>query len=172
VHPVSFQSNILAIRTNNALLLRYSQDDEETRAEETGVLRGFTTVNYWADDPGAAKEWYAELLGIDPYFERPGYAEFRLGDYQHELGIVDSSYAPAGPAGGPGGGFVYWHVDDVAATMEELLTMGAEEYLPITPREGGFVTAAVVDPFGNVLGIMYNPHYLDVLGSKGGRETS
>jgi hypothetical protein len=24
-------------------------------------------------------------LGIDPYFERPGYIEFRLGDYQHEL---------------------------------------------------------------------------------------
>jgi hypothetical protein len=23
----------------------------------------------------------------------------------------------------------------------------------------------VVDPFGNVLGIMYNPHYLEVLGS-------
>ena len=24
-------------------------------------------------------------------------------------------------------------------------------------------TAAVVDPFGNVLGIMHNPHYLEVL---------
>lgn len=23
----------------------------------------------------------------------------------------------------------------------------------------GFVTASVTDPFGNVLGIMYNPHY-------------
>jgi hypothetical protein len=26
------------------------------------------------------------------------------------------------------------------------------------------VTASVVDPFGNVLGIMYNPHYLETLG--------
>jgi hypothetical protein len=25
------------------------------------------------------------------------------------------------------------------------------------------VTAAAVDPFGNVLGIMYNPHYLETL---------
>ena len=24
------------------------------------------------------------------------------------------------------------------------------------------MTAAVVDPFGNVLGIMYNPHYLEI----------
>jgi hypothetical protein len=27
----------------------------------------------------------------------------------------------------------------------------------------GFVTASVVDPFGNVLGVMYNRHYLGVL---------
>ena len=26
------------------------------------------------------------------------------------------------------------------------------------------MTASVVDPFGNVLGIMYNPHYVEVLG--------
>jgi hypothetical protein len=31
------------------------------------------------------------------------------------------------------------------------------------------VTAAVVDPFGNVLGIMYNPHYLEILHSRGGQ---
>jgi hypothetical protein len=40
------------------------------------------------------------------------------------------------------------------------------EYQPITPRsDAGFVTASVVDPFGNVLGVMYNPHDLDVLAS-------
>ena len=31
--------------------------------------------------------------------------------------------------------------------------------------EARFVTASVVDPFGNILGVMYNPHYLEVLGS-------
>jgi hypothetical protein len=30
-------------------------------------------------------------------------------------------------------------------------------------RGPGFVTASVTDPFGNVLGIMYNQHYLDTL---------
>jgi hypothetical protein len=48
---------------------------------------------------------------------------------------------------------MYWHVDDIAATFEKLLLMGAREYQPITPRgDKGFVTAAVVDPFGNVRG--------------------
>ena len=40
--------------------------------------------------------------------------------------------------------------------------MGATEYEAITPRgDSGFVTASVVDPFGNVLGIMYNPHWVE-----------
>jgi hypothetical protein len=38
---------------------------------------------------------------------------------------------------------------------------------PQTSRcgEGRFVTASVVDPFGNILGVMHNPHFLEVLGS-------
>jgi predicted enzyme related to lactoylglutathione lyase len=129
------------------------------------MLRGLTTVSFWAADLAAAKKWYAELLGIDPYFERPGYAEFRLGDYQHELGLIDSRYAPDPSATGPAGAVVYWHVDDLTATLEKLLSMGAKEHAAPTDRGAGFITASVVDPFGNLLGIMYNPHYLEVLGA-------
>lgn len=128
------------------------------------MLRGLTTVSFWAADLAAAKKWYAELLGIDPYFERPGYVEFRLGDYQHELGLIDSRYAPEVSATGPAGVVVYWHVDDVPATLERLLSMGAKQHEAPRDRSGGFTTAAVVDPFGNILGIMYNPHYVEVLG--------
>lgn len=28
-------------------------------------------------------------------------------------------------------------------------------------------TASVVDPFGNVLGVMHDPHYLEVLAARG-----
>ncbi|MGM0865207.1 MAG: VOC family protein [Bacillota bacterium] len=132
---------------------------------DTQTLRGLTTVSFWADDLAAAKKWYAELLGIQPYFERPGYAEFRLGDYQHELGLIDSHYAPDSSATSPAGAVVYWHVDDVTATFKKLLSMGAKEYEAPTERGEGFITASVVDPFGNILGIMYNQHYLEVLGS-------
>jgi predicted enzyme related to lactoylglutathione lyase len=129
------------------------------------MLRGLTTVSFWAADLAAAKKWYAELLGIDPYFERPGYAEFRLGDYQHELGLIDRRYAPDGSVVGPAGAVVYWHVDDVRGTLEKLLSLGAKEHAAPTDRGAGFITASVVDPFGNILGIMYNPHYLEVLGA-------
>ncbi|MFP3124655.1 VOC family protein [Ectobacillus funiculus] len=132
---------------------------------DTQTLRGLTTVSFWTEDLVAAKKWYTELLGIEPYFERPGYVEFRLGDYQHELGLIDSRYAPDGSTTGPAGAVVYWHVDDVTATFKKLLSMGAKEYEAPTERGEGFITAAVVDPFGNILGIMYNQHYLEVLSS-------
>ena len=147
------------------------------------MLRGLATVSYWADDlrrqrSGTPSCWASTHTSNartrrrrragDPGYDRarPAYIEFRLGDYQHELGIIDSRYAPDGAASGPAGAVVYWHVDDVPATFEKLLAMGAKEHQPLTARgEEGFVTASVVDPFGNMLGIMYNPHYLEVLDS-------
>lgn len=127
------------------------------------TLRGFATVNFYAADHAAARKWYTEFLGIEPYFERPGYVEFRVGDYQHELGIIDAKYIPKAAAAGPGGSIMYWHVDDLSAVRDKLISMGAREYEPILERGAGFITASVIDPFGNVLGIMRNPHYLEIL---------
>ena len=135
------------------------------------MLRGFATINIWADDVQAASAWYARLLGIEPYFERRGpdgkvaYAEFRVGDSQDELGIIQRTWQPAAATGGPGGAVMHWHVDDLEATVARLLELGAKEYMPITERGSGFVTASVIDPFGNILGVMYNPHYVEVLAS-------
>ncbi len=134
------------------------------------MLRGFTTISYFAEDLDAAKAWYTELLGIEPYFEVPGgYVEFRVGDYQHELGIVKGSWAPHDMTAPPGGVIMNWHVDDLDASIERLLALGATEYEPKTQRGEGFVTASFIDPFGNILGIMYNQHYLDTLASFGAR---
>ncbi|CAM5422173.1 glyoxalase [Streptomyces spiroverticillatus] len=133
------------------------------------MLRGLTTVRFHATDLAAAKRWYIELLGVEPYFERPGYAEFRFGDHQHELGLLDSAYAGQlggtedREATGPTGAVVYWHVDDVPATLARLGSMGAKEHEAPRDFGGGFVGASVLDPFGNVLGVMYNPHYLAML---------
>ncbi|MFI8308347.1 VOC family protein [Streptomyces sp. NPDC085927] len=135
----------------------------------TQTLRGMATVTFFADDMDAATEWYTEFLGRPPYYEvlddrgEPGYREFRLGDQEQELGLIHTRHAPGSPSGGPGGAVVFWHVDDVQGTLEKLMSMGAEVYEPLTERDEGFVTASVVDPFGNILGIMHNPHYLEIL---------
>ena len=93
------------------------------------TLRGMATVSFWADDVKAARAWYHELLGIDPYFERPdsdnpAYVEFRLGDLQAELGIIDRRYASEHHGSGPGGAVLYWHVDDVDVVLARVMSMG------------------------------------------------
>jgi len=72
------------------------------------MLRGLATISYYADDMEAATRWYSNLLGIEAYFVRPvggppAYVEFRLGDYQHELGIIDRRYAPPAATTDPAG---------------------------------------------------------------------
>jgi len=132
------------------------------------MFRGFATIAYFADDMTAAEAWYTEFLGQAPYFRREAngvtaYIEYRIGDYQAELGIIHSQFAPHSTTEGPAGVIMQWHVDDLQATLDRLLSMGAKELQGITPRGEGFVTAFVVDPFGNIIGIMTNPHYLKVL---------
>jgi predicted enzyme related to lactoylglutathione lyase len=144
---------------------------KKSTTNKSQILRGVATISFWADDIKAAREWYSELLGIEPYFQRPdakhpAYIEFRIGDYENELGIIDNSYAPKGAKTGPAGSVIFWHVDDIETTLKKVKKMGAKEYEPLTKREAGFVTASVVDPFGNILGLMYNPHYLEIAEAK------
>ena len=131
------------------------------------MLQGLCTVSFYADDVPAARDWYTGLLGIEPYFVRPAegppvYVEYRIGDHEHELGIIDRRFAPPGRPDRPGGAIVYWHVDDVESAFQRLLSMGATAYEQPVERGPGFVTASVVDPFGNLLGVMYNSHYVQV----------
>ncbi|TDD08439.1 VOC family protein [Nonomuraea deserti] len=138
------------------------------------MLRGLTTLTFYSPDFEATKHWYTELFGIPPYLETPAYMEWRVGDYRHEFGFVSSSYAGTelamtpdpGRIGGPAGAVAFWHVDDVPAALERLVAMGAKEHDAPHDRGEGFITASVIDPWGNLLGLMYNPHYLEVLASR------
>ncbi|MEU1720543.1 VOC family protein [Actinomadura sp. ATCC 39365] len=137
------------------------------------MLRGLTTISFYAHDVAAARDWYADLLAIPAYFQRPEqgdpvYVEFRVGDYQHELGIIDARFAPDGWSAEDRGAIAYWAVDDLEATWERLLKMGATPFDEPTERGPGFTTASVRDPFGNILGIMINHHYMNVLASRKG----
>lgn len=134
------------------------------------MLRGLATVSFYATDVKAARDWYERLLGIEAYYavpsaEEPAYVEFRFGDFQCELGIIDAEYATHHVGPTAAGAIVHWHVDDLEATLARLLDLGATVNEAIVERGNttGFRTASVVDPFGNLIGIMTNPHYLQVL---------
>jgi predicted enzyme related to lactoylglutathione lyase len=130
----------------------------------SAALRGLTTVTFFADDLDAARTWYGQVFEIEPYFVREGaYLEWRVGDYQHEFGVLNSKFAPHAVSGQSSGAIIYWAVDDVEAAYRRLLSLGATSHDKPTERGPGYVTASVLDPFGNVLGVMLNQHYQDVL---------
>jgi predicted enzyme related to lactoylglutathione lyase len=127
------------------------------------MFRGICTLTLFAEDLAAAEAWYTGLLGREPYFRKElggatAYLEWRLGDRETELGLLDARYAPTGRT--PASGIVaYWAVDDVQVAYDDLLARGATSLEGPREQGPGFVTAAVADPFGNVVGVMKNVHY-------------
>ena len=115
------------------------------------MILGLRTAIYPVGDLAAARAWYANLLGIEPYFDQPFYVGFAVGGF--ELGLVpDGTPGTAGPQ-------PLWGVADAAAALAQLLALGAQPLEPLNDVGEGIRVAAVRDPFGNRLGIIENPHF-------------
>ena len=113
------------------------------------MLLGLRTAIYRTPDLAAGKLWYTKALGFGPYFDQPFYVGFNVGGY--ELGLLpDATQSTVG---------VYWGVKDIAAVHTRLLELGAEPRTEITDVGEGIRVADVLDPWGNVFGIIENPHF-------------
>jgi predicted enzyme related to lactoylglutathione lyase len=115
---------------------------------------GLRTAAYATTDLAAARAWYTEVVGHAPYFDQPFYVGFNVGGY--ELGIVPVDAAAPSRAHA---GVAYWGVPDAAAAYDRLLALGATPLESLSDVGGGIRVAAVHDPFGNVLGVIENPHF-------------
>ena len=120
----------------------------------TARLLGLRTNIYKVSDLAKAKAFYKKLFGIEPYFDEPFYVGFNVGGF--ELGL-DPDTSEGTP--GPGGVGVYWGVEDADAALARLRELGGREHSAVTDVGGGIRVAAVLDPFGNVFGIIENPHF-------------
>jgi predicted enzyme related to lactoylglutathione lyase len=118
------------------------------------ALLGLRTAIYRVPDIVTAKAWYVEVLGVQPYFDQPFYVGFKVGGF--ELGLDPD---PSAPPGGAAGVRVYWGVEDAPATVERLLKLGATRHGDVQDVGDGIKVATVLDPFGNMLGIIQNPHF-------------
>jgi predicted enzyme related to lactoylglutathione lyase/uncharacterized damage-inducible protein DinB len=126
---------------------------------EPAFSRGVATVRLHSSDLPTARAWYSDLLGAEPSFVREAYVEWRVGPHDQELGILDARYAAAPAAkhdegGGSGGSVTYWQVDDVDAALAKLLARGAVMREDLHDFGAGYRGSVVIDPFGNLLGIM------------------
>jgi predicted enzyme related to lactoylglutathione lyase len=115
------------------------------------MLLGLRTVIYPVADLTQATVWYAQVLGVQPYFEQPFYVGFAVGGF--ELGLL--------PEGVPSvnGTQALWGVADITTEFKRLIQLGAEALEPVTEVGEGIKVAAVLDPFGNRLGIIENSHF-------------
>lgn len=116
------------------------------------MIKGLRTVIYPATDLAQAKDWYSKVLGAAPYFDEPFYVGFSVGGF--ELGLI--------PDGTPGasGSVTYWGVDDAGAAIARLTNeLGAPLHEAVNDVGGGIKVGAVLDPFGNVFGVIENPTF-------------
>lgn len=115
---------------------------------------GLRTAIYKVSDIAKAKAWYIEVLGIQPYFDEPFYVGFNVGGF--ELGLLPDDSPSSNKADSV---LTYWGVEDAVEAYQRLLKLGATPHEEPTEVGGGIVVAAVKDTWGNVLGVIYNPHF-------------
>ena len=118
------------------------------------MFLGLRTAIYHIDDIAKGKAWYAQVLGFEPYFDQPFYVGFNVGGY--ELGLQPSE-EPAGEKAD--GAVAYWGVENAATAHQRMIELGATAHEALQDVGEGIKVATVKDPFGNVLGIIENPHF-------------
>ena len=117
------------------------------------MFLGLRTVIYHVPDLASAKDWYTKAFGQAPYFDEPFYVGFEIGGY--ELGLH-----PGMDGIQTGNNVVtYWGVPDIEKAYQHMLDKGATARDAVMEVGEGIKVGSVADPFGNVIGLIYNPHF-------------
>ena len=117
------------------------------------MFQGLRTVIYNPGDLEKGKAWYSQVLEKAPYFDEPFYVGFNVGGY--ELGLNLGAPKPSQDSGV----IAYWGVADIEQAYQRLLQLGAKEHSPVEEVGGEIKVASVLDPFGNLIGLIQNPHF-------------
>jgi hypothetical protein len=116
------------------------------------MFLGLRTAVYYVDDITKARDWYASVLNIAPYFDQPFYVGFNVGGF--ELGLHPDEGKSKGE-----GQVAYWGVGNANEAYARLIDLGASAHENIQDVGEGIKVGTVKDPFGNFLGVIENPHF-------------
>lgn len=117
-------------------------------------MLGLRTTIYKVADIDKARDWYAKAFETEAYFNEPYYVGFNIKGY--ELGLQPEEETPAEK---PESVVSLWGVEDIEKEYQRLLDLGATENEKPFNVGGELMTATVKDPWGNVIGLIYNPHF-------------
>jgi Predicted enzyme related to lactoylglutathione lyase len=114
---------------------------------------GLRTAIYKIPDIEKAKKWYTDAFNTTPYFDMPFYVGFNIAGY--ELGLQPDEKNETKSENVE----MYWGVNDVEASYNRLLSLGATAFNP--PQNVGeeIIVATVKDPWNNIIGLIYNPTF-------------
>lgn len=117
-------------------------------------IKGLRTCIYKVSDMNEAKKWYSRVFDTEPYFEESFYIGYNIGGY--ELGLQ-----PEDPVAKQKGESViaYWGVDNVEKEVNRLRELGAIDHEKPMNVGGDVWVASVEDPWGNIIGLIYNPDF-------------
>ena len=118
------------------------------------MVKGLATVIYHVTDLKRAKAWYSTAFQQQPYFDQPFYVGFNIAGY--ELGLDPNQTVTKA---GRGGGVAYWRVAEIESAVQHFVTAGAIVVTPIQDVGERIKVATVTDPFGNMIGLIENPHF-------------
>lgn len=117
-------------------------------------MLGLRTTIYKVGDIKKATDWYSKAFETEPYFNEPYYVGFNIGGF--ELGLqleenptIDKTESVVS----------YWGVTQIKTTYDRLINIGAAENEAPYNVGGELMTATVKDPFGNLIGLIYNPYF-------------
>lgn len=143
-----------------ALLISYSIYAQENKQFINGqkmkksTMLGLRTVAYFVADLEAAKAWYTKAFQKAPYFDEPFYVGFNIGGY--ELGLQPEEKSETIKTENI---IAYWGVIDIEKEYNRLIELGATAHEKPNNVGGELVVASVKDPWGNLIGIIYNPYF-------------
>lgn len=119
-----------------------------------GKILGLRTAIYRVSDINAAKEWYARVFEKQPYFDQPFYVGFEIGGFELGLQPEDNPVTDKKESVA-----AYWGVNDVQKEYDRFIASGAIEHEKPTEVGGDIIVASVKDPWENIIGLIYNPHF-------------
>jgi predicted enzyme related to lactoylglutathione lyase len=111
------------------------------------MTEGVKTIIYPVKDLDRAKALFTALFGSAPGSDTPYYVGWKVAGQ-------DVGLDPNGHAHGLSGPVPYWHVDDIAGSVQALVAAGGEVLQDAKDVGGGKLIAWVKDADGNVIGLL------------------
>lgn len=117
-------------------------------------MLGLRKTIYKVADIQKATDWYSKAFETDPFFQEPHYVSFDIRGYELVLQPKSNTIL-----GNNENVVAYWGVENIQQTFDRLIRLGATVNEKPYNVGGELLMATVEDPFGNIIGLIYNPNF-------------